>query len=467
MYKEQIEAYFADKEQLLIDGVCRLVSINSVEGEPAPGAPFGPGPAAALDAALELAAQWGLITANHEGYVGTADLNDQKDALHILGHLDVVAPGDGWTVTQPFTPKLAEGMLYGRGTDDDKGPMVASLLAMKAVKDLGIPLKANCRCILGTNEESGSGDIAWYFARNPYAPATFSPDAGFPVINTEKGGFRPTFSKSWPVQEELPRLRWLHGGIRLNVLPGGASAAVEGIAPADMVSYARDITARTGIKFAYAMEDGLTVIQAKGEGSHAAWPEGGNNAVTGLVALLCALPLADGPCREALEQLNTLLPHGDCHGKALGIAQEEPIAGKLTVAFTLLEITDTGLEGRFDARAPLCATEENCLNVTRAAFESRGFTFSGVQEAAHHTPADSPFVQTLLKRYEQYSGLKGECLSTGGGTYVHDIPGGVAFGCSLPGFDTRLHGADERVRISDLMLSAKLFAHVIIDLCGE
>lgn len=466
MYKEQIEAYFADKEAMLTDAVCRLVRIDSVEGEPAPGAPFGPGPAAALDEALKLADEWGLITTNHEGYVGTADLNDREDALHILGHLDVVAPGDGWTVTQPFAPKVVDGMIYGRGTDDDKGPLAASLLAMKAVKDLGIPLKANCRCILGTNEESGSGDIAWYFARHPFAPATFSPDSGFPVVNTEKGGFKPTFSKSWPVQEELPRLRWLHGGFRINVLPGDASAAVEGIAPADMVSCARSITSRTGIQFTYTLEQGLTVVHARGTGSHAAWPEGGNNAITGLVALLCALPLADGPCKTALADLNALLPHGDCHGKALGIAQEEPVAGPLTVAFTLLEVTDTGLEGRFDSRVPLCATEDNCLNIAKAAFEAKGFTFEGEQDKPHHTPADSPFVQTLLKRYEQYSGLKGECLSTGGGTYVHDIPDGVAFGCTLPGFDTHLHGADERVRISDLLLSAKLFTHIIIDLCG-
>ena len=465
MYKERIDAYFADKEQLLIDAVCRLVQIDSVEGAPAPGAPFGPGPAAALEEALKLAGEWGLTTANHEGYVGTADLNDKEDALHILDHLDVVAPGEGWTITEPYAPKLVDGMIYGRGTDDDKGPVVASLLAMKAVKDLGIPLSKNCRCIMGTNEESGSGDIAWYFARHPFAPATFSPDSGFPVVNTEKGGFKPVFSKSWPVQEQLPRLRWLHGGFRINVLPGDASAAIEGIPAADMVSAARDITARTGIKFSYALEDGLTVIRAKGEGSHAAWPEGGNNAITGLIALLCALPLADGPCKEALAQLNELLPHGDYHGKALGIAQEEPIAGKLTAAFTLLEVTDTGLEGRVDSRAPLCATEENCLKVAQAAFKSRGFSFQGFQHAAHHTPADSEFVQTLLRRYEQYSGQKGECLSTGGGTYVHEIPGGVAFGCTMPGFDTRLHGADERVRISDLMLSARMFAHIIIDMC--
>ncbi len=67
MYKERIDAYFADKEQTLIDAVSALVSIDSVEGDPAPGMPFGPGPAAALDAALELARSWGLTAKNHEG----------------------------------------------------------------------------------------------------------------------------------------------------------------------------------------------------------------------------------------------------------------------------------------------------------------------------------------------------------------------------------------------------------------
>ena len=465
MIREQIEAYFSDKEKLLVEAVSRLVSIDSVEGDGAPGAPFGPGPAAALEEALTIAKEWGLAAENHEGYVGTASLNDGEDALHILGHLDVVAPGEGWTVTQPYAPKLVDGLLYGRGTDDDKGPVIASLLAMKAVKDLGIPLKKNCKVIMGTNEESGSGDIAWYFARNPYAPATFSPDSGFPVVNTEKGGFRPSFSRSWPVQSGLPRGKWLHGGIRLNILPGDASAGVEGLTMYDIQPVARNITARTGIKFTFAHEDGLTVIRAKGEASHAAWPEGGNNAITGLVALLCALPLAEGGCKEALDGLNALLPHGDYTGRALGIAQEEPVAGPLTVAFSLLEVGETGLEGRFDSRVPLCASEDNCLNVAKAAFEARGFAFEGSQSEPHHVPADSPFIKTLLKRYEEYTGLKGECLSTGGGTYVHDIPGGVAFGCSLPGFDSHLHGPDERVRVSDLMLSAKLFAHIIVDLC--
>ena len=167
-YQQQIESWFAGKEALLLEGVSRLVSIRSVKGESAPGAPFGPGPAAALAEALKLAGEWGLLNpVSHEGYVGTADLNGEETALHILGHLDVVNEGEGWTVTEPYSPKVADGCIYGRGTDDDKGPVVVSMLAMKCVKDLAIPLKKNVRLIMGTDEESGSADIAYYFSKNP------------------------------------------------------------------------------------------------------------------------------------------------------------------------------------------------------------------------------------------------------------------------------------------------------------
>ena len=99
--KEQIDAYFADKEGLLVEAVSRLVSIDSVEGAPAPGAPFGPGPAAALREALAIAREWGLAAQDHAGYVGPAHLNGGADALHILGHLAVVAPRAGWPVPPP------------------------------------------------------------------------------------------------------------------------------------------------------------------------------------------------------------------------------------------------------------------------------------------------------------------------------------------------------------------------------
>lgn len=466
-YQAQIENYLRDKEPLLLEAVSRLVSIRSVKGEPAPGAPFGPGPAAALAEALRLAEEWGLHRPrSHEGYVGTADLNGGETALHILGHLDVVDEGAGWTVTEPYVPKVVDGRIYGRGTDDDKGPVAASMLAMRCVKDLGIPLRANVRLIMGTDEESGSADIAHYFANNPYAPNTFSPDSGFPVVNIEKGFYRPAFTRSWPVCEALPRLAWFHGGIRMNILPADASCAVEGLSVEQLLPAARAVTAETKVAFSFSAEGGLTVIAAKGTASHAAFPSGGNNAITGLLTLLGRLPLAEGGAKDAIAALNALFPHGDSAGKALGIAQEDEISHDLTAAFSLLEITKTGLEGHVDCRVPICANQANCADVARAAFEARGFAVSGSMSPAHHTPGDSPFVRTLLECYENYTGLKGECLAIGGGTYVHGIPGGVAFGCSMPGFDTGLHGPDERARISDLMVSAKIFAQVIVEVCG-
>ena len=159
-YEQEIRAWFADREEELVSDISRLVSVRSVREEPRPGMPFGPGPAAALAEALKLAEEMGLRTQNHDNYVGTADLNDKETVMHILGHLDVVGEGTGWD-TDPYTVTRKGEMIYGRGTDDDKGPVVASLLAMKAVKELDIPLKYNVRMIMGTDEESGSEDIAY------------------------------------------------------------------------------------------------------------------------------------------------------------------------------------------------------------------------------------------------------------------------------------------------------------------
>ena len=95
-----------------------------------------------------------------------------------------------------------------------------------------------------------------------------------------------------------------------------------------------------------------------------------------------------------------------------------------------------------------------------------GFTAEGGMQEPHHTPADSPLVKTLLRCYEQFTGQPGKCLAIGGGTYVHDIPGGVAFGCCMPGFNGNMHGADEHTCIADQLTAAKIFTQAIIDLCS-
>ena len=468
MYQDKINAYFDDpaRRQQLVEAISRLVRIRSVREEAQPGMPFGPGPAAALAEGLHLAQELGFSTKNYDNYVGAVDFNDQETQLHILCHLDVVGEGTGWTVTQPYEPIEVDGMLYGRGTDDDKGPVAAVLLAMQAVKDLGVPLKKNVRLLLGTDEESGSEDIAYYYSKEPYAPCTFSPDGEFPVINLEKGSYKPVFTKTWAAERATPRVKELHGGFRINVLPPEAQCVVAGLSAEAAQPYCDKAAAETGVTYVLTQQGDDLHILCKGKGAHASTPEEGINAITGLIHLLCALPLAKVGSTAALHALNALFPHGDCTGKALGIAQADELSGPLTVAFSLLELNDTGLSGQFDSRVPVCATKANCKDVTEASFAKFGFTAQGGMQAPHHTPADTPLVKTLLKCYEQYTGNKGECLAIGGGTYVHEIPGGVAFGCAMPGFNGNMHGADEHTCIADQLTAAKIFAQAIIDLCG-
>ena len=171
-YREQIEAWIEAHRAEMLEDIKTLCRIDSSKGKAVPaapdapesGMPFGEGPYKALKAAEKMIAGYGLKTTNYDNYVLTADLNDGEHELDILAHLDVVPGQEGWTVTEAFEPKVVEeeGRMYGRGTSDDKGPAVAALYAMRAVKELGIPVTKNARLILGTDEESGSGCIAHY-----------------------------------------------------------------------------------------------------------------------------------------------------------------------------------------------------------------------------------------------------------------------------------------------------------------
>ena len=464
--QEKISRWVEDRREEYLRDVGRLVAIRSVSGEAREGMPFGEGPAAALKEALRLAGELGFATKDYDGYVMTADLLEGERALDILAHLDVVGEGDGWD-TDPYTAVEKDGCLYGRGTDDDKGPAVAALYAMACARAVaGDRLKKNARLILGTDEESGSGDIRYYYARETSAPYTFSPDANFPVINTEKGGLVGSFSQEWATSQALPRVSCVDGGYRINVLPADASAVVLGIKAAEGERICASLAEKLGVSLSLEEVSGGVKLSVHGQAAHASTPEEGVNGITALIALLCALPLADTPSARALRALEACFPHGDGEGRALGIAMADEISGPLTLAFSLFRLSETGCSGSFDSRVPICAGEANCRAVAARKLEEAGFRFEGTMRPPHHTPADTPLVQACLRSYEAYTGRKGECLAMGGGTYVHDIPGGIAFGAAMPDFASNLHSANERMNIADMLTAIKIFAQVIIDLCS-
>jgi succinyl-diaminopimelate desuccinylase len=171
---------------------------------------------------------------------------------------------------------------------------------------------------------------------------------------------------------------------------------------------------------------------------------------------------------EKLKALQSIFPHGDYYGQAAGVAMEDEVSGKLTICLNIVEYSPTALRGLFNSRCPLIANDENMRQVLIRKSAQNGLAFdeSAQMRTGHHVPGDSVFVKTLLDCYETYSGRKGECLSTGGGTYVHRLQNGVAFGGVYPETNNNMHGADEFMVIDELLQSAKIYALAIARLCG-
>lgn len=462
--KESIYEWIDAHEREYVEDVKRLVAVKSVKGPAEPGKPYGAGPAAALAEAAEMCEGYGFAVKNYENHAVAADMSELEPGVDILAHMDVVGEGDGWD-TDPYVAVEKDGILYGRGTGDDKGPAVAALYAMRALKELGIPLKKNVRLILGADEESGSQDMVYYYSKEKPAPGTFSPDSAFPVCNTEKGRYAPMFEKSWEAETVLPRVKTLEAGIVVNILPADAFAVVAGISVEEIEKVCAKMAEELKVSYTVAAEDEDVKIAVKGVGCHASMPVLGVNGITALLTILAALPLADCESTNTIVGLNKLFPHGDGEGKAMGVAMRDEISGELTMALTVLHFNETGANGTIDCRAPVCANEENCRKVADKNLADVGFDVKSFMIPPHHTPEDTPFVQALLSAYEEVTGEKGGCYAMGGGTYVHDVEGGVAFGPGFIGFDGNAHGANEKIKISDMLKAAKIYAVSIYNIC--
>ncbi|MDO4323188.1 MAG: Sapep family Mn(2+)-dependent dipeptidase [Lachnospiraceae bacterium] len=479
MYRERIDAYIDSKKDEMLSDLALLVRINSQKGAASDGKPFGEGPAAALAEGEALMKKYGLITKNYDNYVVTGDFSEAEKGLDVLAHLDVVPVTEDWKVTQPFEPKIVDGKIYGRGTADDKGPAIAALYALRAIKELGIPMKRSVRLILGSDEECGSSDLAYYYNIEKEAPYSFTPDADFPVINIEKGRLEGSFHAELADGLKLPGIVSAKSGDKANVVPQRARFVVAGLEKSVILEAAEQLNRETGVSFAVeeasAQEtvgcpEGASVyaVDVRGQAAHASTPQEGKNALTAMLRLISRLPLAESEGQKVLAALDSLFPYEDVCGKALGIYREDAESGALTLSFSILDYTAEKMSGTFDARLPIGCTEENTKVPVTEKLAACGIVMEDVPMVKPHcVPGDSAFVKTLLGSYERYTGVKGEPLSTGGGTYVHNLERGVAYGCASPEVDNHMHGDDEFMVIDALTMSAKIFADAIIKICNK
>lgn len=453
----KLNAIIESMHDEMIDTLQKWIRVPSVKGEAAPGAPFGKEVRSMLDMALADCEQMGFKTQNFDGYIAHADLGEgsDEDALAILAHLDVVPEGDGWKYP-PYSAVIENGRMYGRGTSDDKGPAVAALYAMKAVKDAGIPLRRKVRLILGCDEESGWEDIAHYNKVATMPRMGFSPDASYPIINIEKGICR--LELHGVLSNEGLQVIAFNNGERPNVIPGRASALVAG--DAATVAQAEAAAKKLDIPAEVQLTDKGVSITVTGISGHAAYPETARNANGEMLLLLRELGVQGDLCLLA-DKIGL-----DYKGEGLEISVSDGISGYLTCNLGIIRAGEGGVYATLDIRYPVMTNPDMIIKNVSASLPGMRVDAMEVKEP-HHVPAGSELVQNLLDAYHEVTGYERKCLYTGGGTYARSLQEGVAFGASFPQDEDLAHQANEYADIEGLYKNIKIFALAIVKLAGK
>lgn len=413
------------EEKKLLDALLGLLAIDSVAMTDAEEThPYGTGPARALDYVLKLCAELGISAVNRDGRVAWAEIGQGEEIVGILGHLDVVPVGEGWT--HDPRGEVCGDRLYGRGAVDDKGPVLAALFAMKAVQDAGTPLKRRVRLIFGQNEETGDWeDMAWYREHEQLPAFGFTPDADFPAIYGEKGILR--YELSLPLEQS--GFVSIEGGNAPNMVPSWAKAA--------------DAAGRGW--------------EAAGKSAHASTPEQGENAISALMRRLSAEGVESPLVKFYVNHIGS-----DLHGERMGCDFRDEQSGRLTLNAGMLRTEGERAALILDVRCPVTFREEQVRAALEAAAGPYGIAVRKTDEQPPvYMDRDGPVIRTMLSVYRELTGDASEPKVIGGGTYARAMPGIVAFGPMLPGRECTEHREDEYILLEDLFLAERIYEKTI------
>lgn len=423
----------------MVDALCGLLAIPSCKGAPSPDAPFGAETRRALDHLLALGDRMGFRTRCIDGMAGYVEFGTGDRMVAALGHLDVVPPGDGWS-GDPFVPvKHADGRIVARGAIDDKGPVIACLFAMKALRDAGWVPPVRIRLIAGLDEESGSACMARYVRTEELPAAGFTPDADFPAIYAEKGILHLAFRYRNESGTSVADIR-MKGGDRANVVPSRCSLSM-------------DLGGGERIDEVFA-----------GVPAHGSTPQEGVNAI--------ALAMAEAGSRLSARQerhpfvdfFNRRIGRGT-DGSSIGMACSDKPSGALTFNAGIIDMDGGQAELTVDIRYPVTADREALLNGLRSAAAPYGITLHVLaSQAPLYLDPESPMLQSLTRLFREVTGLAGEPIAIGGGTYARTMPGIAAFGPNVEGEPEMAHKADEYITVDRLETCARIYARAFVEL---
>lgn len=471
-----LDNFIDENKENIINSVCKLIKYPSVSIENLKNtdAPFGEACFNVLKEILFLGESMGFRTKNIDNYCGYIEFGEGEELVGIIGHLDVVPANieDGWT-TPPFEASIRDGKIFGRGAIDDKGPVIASLYAMKAVKE-SFKINKRVRLILGLNEEKNWRCINYYKKNEEHPSISFSPDANFPAIYAEKGIMSIALKHRYLIKD-IDILNINCGNNALNVVPKYCSITIQSKNGSLNLLPQKNELYNTNINIT-ELENNTYKIESFGKASHAAHPELGINAISNLVHYL--IDSFDIPNIPEYEYLKKLYELGFFEIESPEFLERKDIAfptefedhnviqdesGILTSNVAFADYKDNILTLKINLRVPVRTTLDEIERKYKSLlkiFEDIEVSVLGRQNPLL-AEKDSFLVKTLVDIFNEKTNLNEKPIAIGGGTYARAFKNSISYGLTFPGEKDMCHQVDEFVEIDKLITGAKIYAEAI------
>ena len=431
-----------------LESLKTIVSYPSVLNEGENGTPFGQSIQNVLEKMLEITRSLGFKTyIDPKGYYGYAEIGQGEELLTVLCHLDVVPAGDlsDWE-TPPFEATIKDGWIHGRGVQDDKGPSLAALYAVKALMDAGVTFNKRIRFIYGTDEETLWRCMARYNELEETATLGFAPDSSFPLTYAEKGLLQIKLHGSG--SQELA----IEAGEAFNVVPAKAS-------------YTGNLADSLEVelkKQAFEYERTADTVTVIGVPKHSKDAAEGVNAIVRLATGLN--PLIQ---HSAIQFIAEAVREDATGSRLFGEISDEP-SGTLSFNVSGLSLDQDKSEIRIDMRIPVLADKDKLVQELSQIAEEYQLRYEEFDYLAPlYVPLDSELVSTLMAVYKEKTNDNSPAVSSGGATFARTMPNCVAFGALFPGALQTEHQANERTVIDDLYKAMDIYAETIYRLAGK
>lgn len=431
-----------------LESLKTIVSYPSVLNEGENGTPFGQSIQNVLEKMLEITRSLGFKTyIDPKGYYGYAEIGQGEELLAVLCHLDVVPAGDlsDWE-TPPFEATIKDGWIHGRGVQDDKGPSLAALYAVKALMDASVTFNKRIRFIYGTDEETLWRCMARYNELEETATLGFAPDSSFPLTYAEKGLLQIKLHGSG--SQELA----IEAGEAFNVVPAKAS-------------YTGNLADSLEVelkKQAFEYERTADTVTVIGVPKHSKDAAEGVNAIVRLATGLN--PLIQ---HSAIQFIAEAVREDATGSRLFGEISDEP-SGTLSFNVSGLSLDQDKSEIRIDMRIPVLADKDKLVQELSQIAEEYQLRYEEFDYLAPlYVPLDSELVSTLMAVYKEKTNDNSPAVSSGGATFARTMPNCVAFGALFPGALQTEHQANERTVIEDLYKAMDIYAETIYRLAGK